>query len=103
MIRNFAALAGDRVEDLVRGLGPDEWAGVLVPGADPAADIAIESMPCCSPISLPSARAAADNTIRKRLANAGTVETVGENRCDIADRDGDSAEARDSFATRTER
>ena len=33
---------GERVEDLVGGLGPDERLGVLVPGGDPCADVLLE-------------------------------------------------------------
>lgn len=33
------AVAGDRVEDLIGGLRPDEGLRVLVPGLDPPADV----------------------------------------------------------------
>ena len=36
------AVAFDGVEDLVGGLGPYEWLGVLVPGVDPSADLGVE-------------------------------------------------------------
>jgi hypothetical protein len=36
------AVFGDRVEDLIGGLGPDEWSGVLVPGLDPCLDVFVE-------------------------------------------------------------
>jgi hypothetical protein len=36
------AVGGEGVEDLVGGLGPDEWFGVGVPFVDPFADVGFE-------------------------------------------------------------
>jgi hypothetical protein len=36
------AVCGEGVEDLVGGLGPDEWFRVGVPGLDPGSDVGFE-------------------------------------------------------------
>jgi hypothetical protein len=36
------AVAGARVDDRFSGLGPYVWAGVVVPGFDPTADVGVE-------------------------------------------------------------
>jgi hypothetical protein len=44
MSRDVSSLAvsSDAVDDLVGGFRPDERTGVLLPGLDPAADVAVE-------------------------------------------------------------
>jgi hypothetical protein len=40
----FGEVVGERVQDLVGGLGPGERPGILVPGGDPFLDVVLQSL-----------------------------------------------------------
>ena len=62
---DFGEVVGERVQDLVGGLGPGERPGVVVPGGDPFPDVVLQGL-------YRGVHAAADQLVRQQAEPAGT-------------------------------